>query len=601
MQQIVIIDYGSQYTHLISNRIRKMGVYTEIIADDEEIPENVAGIILSGGPNSVYEKNAPQVKEEVFKHVVPVLGLCYGHQLIGQYFGGKVKAGKVKEYGVAELSVFDSSIFANLDAKEQVWMSHGDAIQELPEGFKTIGSTVDCSVAAMENSEKKIFGFQFHPEVTHSIHGVTILSNFVFGVCECKKNWNMDNYIDEIMQKIQQKVGDKKVFMLVSGGVDSSVAFTLLNKALDTKNVYGLFINNGLLRKGEFEQVNEMMNKLEIDNFNSIDASDEFLDKLENVYDPEKKRRIIGDTFIDVQKKCLDTVGLNGDEWLLGQGTIYPDIIESKGTKHADLIKTHHNRVPQIQKMIKEGRVIEPLDHLYKDEVREMGLKLELSKELVYRHPFPGPGLGIRCLCNEVTEEIGNEEEINNNIQELVDTIDNSLKGYAIPLRSVGVQGDVRTYRHPAVIEGKASWNTLEKVSTKLTNSVPDINRVIYRLTEKRENQENEENLETGMYITQKRLDVLREADNIAMEMLNEHDVNNKVWQMPTILVPWGADGKESIILRPVGSMEAMTAEFSKLDNVFVKKLAENIMATGLFSAVFFDVTNKPPGTIEWE
>ncbi|MCK5027587.1 MAG: glutamine-hydrolyzing GMP synthase, partial [Candidatus Pacebacteria bacterium] len=208
---------------------------------------------------------------------------------------------------------------------------------------------------------------------------------------------------------------------------------------------------------------------------------------------------------------------------------------------------------------------------------------------------------GIRCLCNEVTKEIGNEEEINNNIQELVDTIDNSLKGYAIPLRSVGVQGDVRTYRHPAVIEGKASWNTLEKVSTKLTNSVPDINRVIYRLTEKRENQENEENLETGMYITQKRLDVLREADNIAMEMLNEHDVNNKVWQMPTILVPWGADGKESIILRPVGSMEAMTAEFSKLDNVFVKKLAENIMATGLFSAVFFDVTNKPPGTIEWE
>ncbi len=598
MQQIVIIDYGSQYTHLISNRIRKLGVYTEIITDDEKIPEGARGIILSGGPNSVYEENAPKINEQAFELGVPILGLCYGHQLIGQHLGGKVEVGEIKEYGVAQLSVFDSPIFKDLETKEQVWMSHGDAIQELPEGFKVIGSTNDCEIAAMEHSEKKIFGFQFHPEVTHSTHGMTILSNFVFGVCGCEKNWNMDNYIDEITQKIQQKVGDKKVFLLVSGGVDSSVAFTLLNKALGTERVYGLFINNGLLRKDEFEQVNDTMRKFGSDNFNSIDASDEFLSKLKNVYEPEKKRAFIGNTFIDVQRKSLDAMDLDSEQWLLGQGTIYPDIIESKGSKHADLIKTHHNRVPQIQKMLEEGRVIEPLDHLYKDEVREMGLKLGLPEEMVYRHPFPGPGLGIRCLCNDVVEIIENEDDINSNIQKIVEGVDSSLKGYIIPLRSVGVQGDVRTYRHPAVIEGETSWSTLEEISTKLTNSVSDINRVIYRLTLK---QTGEEILKNEAYITQERLDALREADSIAMDMLGEHDTNNKVWQMPTILIPWGTNGKESVIVRPVGSMEAMTAEFSKLDKKFIQKLADNIMATKLFSAVFFDVTNKPPGTIEWE
>lgn len=580
MEKVIILDFGGQYAHLIANRVRRLGVYSEIHDNDTDISsiQDVKGIILSGGPDSVYDKGSPQARKDLFDTKIPILGLCYGHQIIATYYGGKVASGKTKEYGIAKLSIKESSIFKGLNKYEQVWMSHGDTVSEIPKGFSNIGSTEDCENAAMQNQELNRYGFQFHPEVTHTTNGMKILSNFIFNICKCEKNWNPKDYTNKIIQEIQKKVNSNKVFMLVSGGVDSTVAFTLLNKAIGENNVYGLFIDNGLLRKYERELVDSSIKKLGYKNFHTHDASELFISRLKDVYDPEKKRKIIGDTFIDVQKQVLDELKLNPDEWLLGQGTIYPDTIETKGTKNSDLIKTHHNRVPQIQKMIEEGKIIEPFSQLYKDEVREVGEELGLSKELVWRHPFPGPGLGVRCLCSD--SELKSFQ----------------INGYeTIAIKSVGVQGDARTYRHPAIIKDKKSWEELGELSTKITNENKEINRVILLIKSKTDIFNTKK-----AYITKERLDKLRDADKIAMDTIKEKNLFNKIWQMPTVLAPIGDSG-ESIILRPVYSKEAMTAEFAKIDMKIVKDMAKMILKIEGIDAVFYDITNKPPGTIEWE
>ncbi|MFW6311914.1 MAG: phosphoadenosine phosphosulfate reductase family protein, partial [Nanoarchaeota archaeon] len=392
--------------------------------------------------------------------------------------------------------------------------------------------------------------------------------------------WNPKEYTKILINEIKEKVKDKKVFMLVSGGVDSTVAFTLLNKALKSENVYGLFIDNGLVREKEKEFVDKAIKDLGYNNFHCYDAIDTFLDNLKEKYEPEEKRKIIGDTFIEIQKKAVKELELNADEWLLGQGTIYPDTIESKGTKNSALIKTHHNRVEIIQEMIKQGKVIEPLADLYKDEVREVGLELGLAEELVFRHPFPGPGLGVRCLCSKGND---NTPELN---------IENSK---TLPIKSVGVQGDSRTYRHPLAITKKYSWDELENMSTNITNKYSEINRVLYLISG-----ENIQNIkEIPNYITKPRLNLLRKADKIAMDTINKYNQHKKIWQMPIVLAPIGINN-ESIILRPVFSTEAMTAEFAKIDIEIVKEIAKKIREIGI-DFVFYDITNKPPGTIEWE
>src|SRR3989338_4135914 len=387
--QIYILDFGSQYTHLIARRIRQLNVYSEIKLPTVSIDEikDAKGIILSGGPASVYDKTAVKYNPEIFKLNVPILGLCYGQQLMAQALGGKVSPGEVKEYGFAELEIEKkrsnskknkivkkekSKLFAGLKDTEIVWMSHGDYVSKLPKGFEAIGSTKDCKAAAFENRKEKLFGLQFHPEVTHTPNGMKIIENFV-KICKCKKNWTMHNYLKQAISDMREKVGKRNVFMLISGGVDSTVAFALLNKALGSKRVYGLNIDNGFLRLNEAEWIVKKMKMLGYANFHQVDAGYEFLDAVRGITDPEQKRKVIGKVFIDVQRKVLQSLKLNHDDWLLGHGTIYPDTIETQGTKHADLIKTHHNRVEIIQKMIKEGKVIEPLMHLYKDEVREPG------------------------------------------------------------------------------------------------------------------------------------------------------------------------------------------------------------------------------------
>jgi len=585
MKKIIVLDSGGQYCHLIANRIRRLGYYSEIKDLTTPVSElqEAAGIIISGGPHSVYDKNAPEYNQDIFQLDLPILGLCYGHQLLSQSLGGEVVPGKIKEYGITEMTIKPDPLFNSLEPQQTVWMSHGDTVCTLPPRFKIIGSSDDCQAAAITNG--KYYGLQFHPEVTHTKQGMQMLENFL-NLCNIKKNWNMDSYLNQELEKIKEQVQNKKVFLLVSGGVDSVVCFALLNKALGKENVLGLHIDHGFMRKNESQQVQETLESLGYDNLIVKNYEREFLNALNNIYDPEEKRKIIGNLFITVKDKALAELNLNPEEWLLGQGTIYPDTIESGGTKNSALIKTHHNRVDIITELIKQGKVIEPLSQLYKDEVRELGKKLGLPSEIISRHPFPGPGLAIRCLCNN--EELKNFPELEVQINEEI----KPLQAKILPIKSVGVQGDSRTYAHPLVITGEADWKTLEKISTRLTNKYPQINRVIYLISG------NIDNLQLNKAsITKERLELLRKADHIAMSILELYGLSEKVWQMPTVLIPIN---EESVVLRPIYSTDVMSASFADLPLNVVREIAREIRSLGI-SAVFYDITNKPPGTVEWE
>ncbi|NQV09441.1 glutamine-hydrolyzing GMP synthase [Candidatus Woesearchaeota archaeon] len=594
MDKIIILDMGGQYCHLLARRVRQLNVYSEIKNSDVNIDElkDAKGIIISGGPNSVYGEDAPKYDEKLFSLNIPILGLCYGHQLMASALGGEVKKGESQEYGSATLKVkIDEGVLAGLSTLETVWMSHGDVVEKLPDGFEIFGSTDDCKTAAVGNEKKQYYGLQFHPEVTHTPNGMKIIENFVLKICECKQEWNMHNFLEKKIEEIKEQVGDKGVFLLVSGGIDSTVCFALLEKALGSKRVYGLHVNNGLMRKNESRSVKKGLTELGF-KLHVVKAEDDFLNPLAGVYDPEEKRKIIGEKFIEVQQKVVDKLELDNNKWLLGQGTIYPDTIESKGTKHSDLIKTHHNRVEAVQKLIDEGKVIEPISELYKDEVRKLALELKLPKSLIYRHPFPGPGLGIRCLCVEEPEKIKNEAGINKRINEIAEKY--TMNGKLLPIKSVGVQGDSRTYSYAAVVMGKSNWSKLGELSTEITNNIPEVNRVVWLL-----HFSNFEGRVKQFSVTRPRIELLRDADEIVMEKLDPKS-KFQIWQFPVVLIPYGVRG-ESIILRPVYSKEAMTAEFAKLKPKVLKRIVDSLLKIFGINAVFYDITNKPPATIEWE
>lgn len=595
MDKIYIIDFGGQYAHLIANRIRRLNVLAEIKHPDDPTDSfpNARGLIFSGGPKSVYDKDRPDFNKEIFKLNIPILGLCFGHQLIVHEFGGKVRPG-FKEYGVATIKILNKKkIFKNLAENEQVWMSHGDSVISIPEGFEVIAQTKDCPYAAIANFDLDIYGFQFHPEVTHTPHGMAMFENFI-DICACRKEWTIKGFIHSITETVKTSVRNKKVFMLVSGGVDSTVAFTLLNEILGEDKVIGLNIDNGFCRKNEIDAIKNVMREHGYCNLIMKDYSDTFLNNLKGIVDPEEKRKIIGNTFIDVANQSLNDLNFHSGDWLLGQGTIYPDTIESGGTKNSALIKTHHNRVEIISEMIKKGLVIEPLSQLYKDEVRQLGIELGLPEELVWRHPFPGPGLAVRALCSN-----GIPDQIPMPDKEIFDYCkQNGLELQILPVKSVGVQGDSRTYAHPALIYGNNEWATLEKVSTFLTNNCPIINRVVTLIASvSLEGLHNKES-----YLTKDRLDLLREADNIAMNFLHEKELNRVIWQMPTVLVPLTSNGiNECIVLRPVITRDFMTARFAEIPWDDLRQLGNDILNIGKIDAVFYDITHKPPGTIEWE
>lgn len=499
-EKIIVLDFGSQYNQLITRRIREFGVYSELhphTITAAEIKEmNPKGIIFSGGPNSVYDEGAFRCDEEIFELGLPILGICYGMQLMTMHFGGKVEKAKNREYGKALLTLHNQNrLFEGTPGEQVVWMSHGDLVTMSPPGFTVDGINPSCPIAAMSDESRKLYAVQFHPEVRHSIYGNDLLKNFVFKVCECEGNWSMENFIEIEIEKIRQQVGDKKVLCALSGGVDSSVVAVLIHRAIGDQ-LTCIFVDHGLLRKDEAEGVMKTL----ADGFNmnviKVDAKDRFLSKLEGVSDPEQKRKIIGNEFIYVFDDEAEK--LEGIEFL-AQGTLYTDIIES-GTATAQTIKSHHNVGGLPEDM--QFKLIEPLNTLFKDEVRALGTELGMPDEIVWRQPFPGPGLGIRVLgaISEEKLEIVRESDaiLRDEIKKA--GLDREIWQYftVLPdIRSVGVMGDARTYdytigiRAVTSIDGMTSdwaripWDVLEVISTRIVNEVDHVNRVVYDITSK--------------------------------------------------------------------------------------------------------------------
>ena len=595
MEKIGVVDFGGQYTHLIARRIRQLGVYSEVLSSQSDAGQLVgfSGLIFSGGPSSVYDPEAPTCSQALLESGLPMLGLCYGHQLISHKLGGEVKRGTVHEFGPAEFHPDRKHpLFDGLSPSSVVWMSHGDEVVKLPKGFVRIGLTADCGMAAVADDSRKIYGLQFHPEVTHSIEGMSMFRNFL-KICGCRFEWKISDYIESLEAKLRTQCEGRKVFLLVSGGVDSTVAFALLNRALGPDRVLGLHIDNGLMRKNESADVLEFMNREGFHNLKVRDATPDFLKALKGLHAPELKRKAIGDTFLTVKDLALADLNLDPEEWLLAQGTIYPDTIESGGTKHASVIKTHHNRVGAILELLAKGLVVEPLADLYKDEVRELGLLLGIPEKLIWRHPFPGPGLGVRLLCGTAKGSVI-DPTVTAKVRALL--APEGLAGEVLPVESVGVQGDARTYAHPCLLRGTKDWDRCDTISTALTNRVREVNRVVIEIGA----------LPTGTYhpvaadCDKPRLDFLREADAICTDFLVAEKLYASTWQMPVVLLPLEKGGKPVIVIRPVVSSEAMTARFATLPIPLMNHLWENLKQAGV-GALLYDVTHKPPGTIEWE
>lgn len=499
-EMIVVLDFGSQYNQLITRRIREFGVYSELhphTITAEEIKEmNPKGIIFSGGPNSVYGDGAFHCDEKIFELGLPIFGICYGMQLMTMHFGGKVEKAKHREYGKAILKLENQSkLFADLPEEQTVWMSHGDLVVEAPQDFTVDGTNPSCPIAAMSNEKRSMYAVQFHPEVLHSVYGNDMLKNFVFGICGCKGDWSMENFIEVEMEKIRQTVGDKKVLCALSGGVDSSVVAVLIHKAIGDQ-LTCIFVDHGLLRKGEAEGVMKTFADGFHMNVIKVDAQDRFLDKLKGVSDPEQKRKIIGNEFIYVFDD--EATKLEGIEFL-AQGTLYTDIIES-GTATAQTIKSHHNVGGLPEDM--QFKLIEPLNTLFKDEVRALGTELGIPDEVVWRQPFPGPGLGIRVLGEITDDKLEIVRESDHILREEIKKagLDRDIWQYftVLPnIRSVGVMGDARTYDHTigiravTSIDGMTSdwaripWDVLEVISTRIVNEVSHVNRVVYDITSK--------------------------------------------------------------------------------------------------------------------
>jgi len=500
-EKIIVIDFGGQYNQLIARRVRECNVYCEIYPYTislEEVKEMAPkGIIFTGGPNSAYQPDSPSFDNGIYELGIPILGICYGAQLMMSSLGGVVDKAPVSEYGKTEVS-FDttSSVFEGISKTSICWMSHTDYIAKVADGFKVTASTPSCPVAAAENKDKGLYLFQFHPEVLHTVEGSQMLSNFVFGVCGCAGEWRMDSFVEASIAAIREKVGDGKVLCALSGGVDSSVAAVMLSKAIG-KQLTCIFVDHGLLRKNEGDEVEAVFtNQFEL-NFKRVNVQQRFYDKLAGVIDPETKRKIIGEEFIRVFE---EEAKLIGQVDFLVQGTIYPDIVES-GIGKSAVIKSHHN-VGGLPDYVDFKEIIEPLKELFKDEVRKAGLELGIPERLVFRQPFPGPGLGIRIIGEVTSEKVKIVQDADHIYREEIANagLDRSIGQYFAALsnmRSVGVMGDERTYDYAVVLRAvntvdfmtaefaEIPWEVLGKVSSRIVNEVKHVNRVLYDCTGK--------------------------------------------------------------------------------------------------------------------
>ncbi|MBR5645351.1 MAG: glutamine-hydrolyzing GMP synthase [Treponema sp.] len=622
-QKIIVLDFGSQYAHLIAKRFRMLGYYSEIAlpSSDLSIFEDCKGIVFSGGPASVYDDKIPEFNNKILELDIPILGLCYGHYIVHLGYNGKVEKAPVGEFGFARLILnphVKCPLFKGIEGEQQVWMSHQDGVIKPGDGFEVVGSTKDCPYAATQNLEKKRFSLQCHCEVKDTPCGNKIFENFA-EYCGMEKNWDQDTVLQLILEQIKVDAKDKNVLLFLSGGVDSTIVFALLNKALGQERVLGLHIDNGFMRKDESKKVAAAYRQFGFTNFIVEDASESFLKAISGLTDPQKKRLAVGENFITVRNEVVKKQNLDEENWLLAQGTLYPDIIESGGTKNSNVIKTHHNRVKGIQDLIEKGMIIEPIKDLYKDEVRAIGKKLGLSDELVMRHPFPGPGLSINVLCSNGTISGKDKDELDKAHKELealtfdmfCEKCNAQLKRSVLPIRSVGVQGDFRTYRFPAVLTFKEEENgfyhfpdkreKIEECSSLITNSAQYLNRTCIKLYQNPEIKTEDLKIQEG-YCTKDRLDQLREVDNIVLTELHKSQWYDKIFQHLTIDLPFAScKNHASFVLRPLCSEDVMTARFAMLPPELLNTIVKKIAGLDFVDALYFDATNKPPATFGWE
>jgi len=594
-KKIAIIDFGGQYTHLIARRIRNLGIFSEISQpEDFEFKPNIIGIIFSGGPQSVNAGDAYKIKWSIEDSPVPLLGICYGHQLIAHKLGGKIESGSNKEYGYTEIDCLnESGILSDTAPRQRVWMSHGDHVVEMPDGYEIVASTDQVPIAAYRSADNKIFGVQFHPEVSHTEFGSKILDNFL-NICTDSRDWKVDNFKNELIESVRKRSGDNDLLILLSGGVDSLVAMELCLAAVGADRVFAIHIDTGFMRYQESANIINHLHELGYSNLKLIDAEDRYLLELKDIYDPEEKRLIIGRLFVEIADEAISN--FKKDNILLVQGTIYPDTIESGDSAKSAKIKTHHNRVAEIEKLLAEGKIIEPIRDLYKDEVRALGIELGIPPELVNRHPFPGPGLAIRILTSDSKPQIPINKTEKTKLEELLNN--SLLQGEILPVRSVGVMGDGRTYSHPVLLSYSSNnaqnWQELRIAARETINSLNSVNRALFGISG-----QNEKYRLKKHSLSKNACDQLRQVDHLLMQKVKHIQ---DIWQMPVVQLPlFDMLGRQVYVMRPVTSIDAMTADFYEMDFNFLQELVLEVKKIDFVADLLYDITSKPPATIEWE
>lgn len=617
MEKLAILDCGGQYTKVIDRRVRELGVKSDILPINvkAEDLEEYQSIILSGGPNNISDDQTLMFDEKIFELGKPILGICYGMQLMSHHFGGIIDSNIIKEYGQNEIWIDNKApIFEGLSETQKVLMSHGDTVKTIPNGFTVIGKSGEA-IAAIGNVEKRLYGLQFHPEVDLTEEGMKIFENFIRKVANYQEIYALDDRIETSIKMIQEKVGNNKIIVLVSGGVDSAVTAALLIKALNPENVYAIHIDSGFMRKNESDIICENLKKLGLKNLIRENAKDYFfhtvvevdgkkIGPLVETIDPETKRQIIGEIFIKIANNVIERLGLNPENTFIAQGTLRPDLIESGNpdiSGFAHKIKTHHNDVAIVREARKKGLIVETNSDWHKDEVRKVARMLGLEESIASRQPFPGPGLAIRLICHDKKEEVVITQE---EVQKINDIIsDTSEKAQIIPIKSVGVQGDARSYKNLGILYGNGmdfDWNNVTRLAKQITDSIHTINRVAYILNAK----DIKEKIQCfDMKINDECVDLLREVDKIVTSNLEGSKVN----QTFAVLVPIGITKKYSIVIRTFVTNDFMTGSPGQIgtavDKVSIEKVIKEIENnfSDKIEFIMYDVTSKPPATCEWQ
>lgn len=605
-ERVAILDAGAQYGKLIDRRVRELNVESEILPLNTRVAilKDYRALIISGGPRSVYGRNAPEYDPDLFSLGIPTLGDCYGMQLIALHFGGLVEKTSRREDGSCEIVVDPhSKLFIGLEPRQEVLMSHGDSVTSLPKGFG-ISAISSGLIAGIEYPEANIYGVQFHPEVDLTLNGKQILQNFLYNIANFSGTYTLEDRIQKAMNYIRDTVGEKQVLVLVSGGVDSAVCATLLARCLGPDRIHAIHINNGFMRLDESAKVSKALSEVGI-NLRVVEAEEDFYHPLSGVIHPEQKRIIIGDQFMVIAQNEIEKLGLNPDQVVLAQGTLRPDLIESASqltSTSAATIKTHHNDTPLVRELRSRNQVVEPLQDYHKDEVRTLGEKLGLPSELVWRQPFPGPGLAIRILCADnpyITDEF---DEINDTLKKYGNT---DLAVNLLPVQTVGVQGDGRTYSYLVGLSGKRNWDELFRVAREIPKEVHQINRVVFLF--------GEQVFKLIINITPTHLDkeVIRQlqlADEVVNQIIYKYDLVRRLSQVPVILFPvhFGKPGERSVAIRTFITRDFMTGMPAKPGQDISEEVLDE-MVNGILSRVprisrvAYDLTSKPPGTTEWE